>query len=77
MIDMLLNYFKDEIISFKRCLRVQQRLFFKVFFAQKYIKIIFFNKIFLKSAYQNDLKTKKINLNKKFNFLKNINWNAP
>jgi hypothetical protein len=44
----------------------KKKLFFKVFFAQKYIKIIFFNffkKIFLKSARQNDMLTqKKINL---------------
>jgi hypothetical protein len=36
-------------------------LIFKVFFTQKYIKIIFFIflKLFFTSAYQNDLKTSK------------------
>jgi len=40
------------------CLRVWLRLFFKVFFTQKCIKIIFFF-IFFISAHQNDLKTSK------------------
>jgi len=47
-------------------LKVWLRLLFKVFFTWKYIKIIFFfilKKLFLTSAYQNNLKpSKNINL---------------
>jgi len=47
-------------------LEVWLQLFFKMFFTYKYIKLIFFKKLFLISAHQNDLKTpKKINLKKK------------
>jgi hypothetical protein len=46
-------------------------IIFKVFFIQKYIKIIFyFKKIFLTIIYQNDLKQIKILILKKINFLK-------
>ena len=45
----------------RTCLGKLLWLFFKVFFIQKYIKIIFFifKKIFLTSAHQNDLKISK------------------
>jgi hypothetical protein len=52
---------KKKYSSFKGCLRVWLRLFFKVFFTRKYIKIIFFifKKLFLTSAHQNYMKTLK------------------
>jgi len=40
-------------------LKVWLWLFFKIFFTHKYIKIIYFFKLFLISTYQNDLKTLK------------------
>jgi hypothetical protein len=45
----------------RTCLGKLLWLFFKVFFIQKYIKIIFFifKKLFLTSTHQNDLKTSK------------------
>jgi hypothetical protein len=46
----------------KEYFEVDKKLFFKVIFTHKYIKIIFFfifKKLFLISAYQNDLKTQK------------------
>jgi len=55
-----------NIIFHHVCLEVWLWLFFKVSFIQKCIKIIFFfifKKLFLTSAYKNDLKTPKyINL---------------
>jgi hypothetical protein len=55
-------------------------LFFKVFFIQKYIKIIFFlffKKLFLISAYQNNLKTpEKNNLKEKNKKISNYFKNA-
>jgi hypothetical protein len=46
------------------------RLFFKIFFIYKYIKIIFF-KLFLILVHQNDLKILQ-NINFKSNYFKNI-----
>jgi len=54
------KYFKKQPLP--SCLRVLLRLFFKVLFIQKSIKIIFFlflKKLFLISVHKNDIKIPK------------------
>jgi hypothetical protein len=56
------DFLKALLILIRMYLRMWLRLFFKVFFTRKYIKIIYFFiflKLFLTSAYQNDLKIPK------------------
>jgi hypothetical protein len=56
------DFLEALLILIRMYLRMWLRLFFKVLFTWKYIKIIYFFiflKLFLTSAYQNDLKIPK------------------